>query len=452
MEQLFITEGQKKSWRRQAERKMKINDVSSMILGLFGMSLAFYEHEIFFGKLNWDKEDEETGRPYTVEEEQYEERPASTALRLIIGLTTVLLVYTIYNHYRILLDLNKAKQKYDSYDSLRSVGLFWPMITEMSYCAIHCPPGCNWVFTFEQLGGDLDYAFDTLVCIVMLGRIYLIWRIFANYSSWNDERAEEICNRCLCDGGVSFAIKAELKERPYFVMSIVMFISIFIFGTALRTAERPFKETSGQDWEYVWNGMWCIVITMTTVGFGDFYPSTHLGRLIGVLACFWGTFLVSLMVVSLTISSEFTPQERKAYDKIKRHEAEEEIKVKAANAIKFAMRVRKFLKDNPYASEKQKAKYMNSFKNAIIEYRSHKRNLVASEQDAPIEYILAKLNDKVTFGLDRIKNDCHIYKTLLARLDAAEGNQKRLQNELDKLTTLNMTILQKVGGGQRRGL
>lgn len=53
--------------------------------------------------------------------------------------------------------------------------------------------------------------------------------------------------------------------------------------------------------------MWCIIITMTTVGFGDFYPSTHLGRFIGVLACFWGTFLVSLMVVSLTISSEFTP-------------------------------------------------------------------------------------------------------------------------------------------------
>lgn len=62
---------------------------------------------------------------------------------------------------------------------------------------------------------------------------------------------------------------------------------------------------------------------MTTVGFGDYYPSTHLGRCIGVLACFWGTFLVSLMVVSLTISSEFTPQEHKAFDKIKRDEQEE---------------------------------------------------------------------------------------------------------------------------------
>lgn len=443
MEQLFITDGQKKNWRRLTERKMKINDVISMFFGLLGLSLAFYEHEIFFGKLDWYT-DEDGNLAYTVEREQYEEKPSNTALRVIVGFTSAILVYTVYNHYRILLDLNKAKQKYNSHDTLQSAGLMWTMLIEICYCAIHCPPGCNWVFRFEQIGGHLKYPFDTLVCIVMLGRIYLIWRIFSNYSSWNDERAEEVCIRCLCDGGVNFAIKAELKERPYIVMTVVLFISIFIFGTALRTAERPFKEISGQDWDYIWNGMWCIVITMTTVGFGDYYPKTHLGRLIVVIACFWGTFLVSLMVVSLTISSEFSPQERKAYENFRRDEAEEEIKVLAANTIKFAMKTRKFLKDNPYASEKQKAKHTNLFKNAIIEYRSHKRSLVASEQDTPIEFILAKLNDKVTFGLDRIKNDCHIYKTLLARLENAEISQHSLQIDLEKLSFMNQKVAEKI--------
>ena len=98
--------------------------------------------------------------------------------------------------------------------------------------------------------------------------------------------------------------------------------------------------------------MWCIIITMTTVGFGDYYPSTHLGRIIIVIAAFWGTFLVSLMVVSLTISSEFTTAERKSYDRIKQEEAEEELKIKAANAVKFSVRLRLFLKKNPYASDR----------------------------------------------------------------------------------------------------
>jgi hypothetical protein len=68
---------------------------------------------------------------------------------------------------------------------------------------------------------------------------------------------------------MNFAIKSEFKETP---MTIMLFISIFIFGTALMTAERPFKEHSMQDWDYIGNRMWCIVITMTTVGFGDFNP------------------------------------------------------------------------------------------------------------------------------------------------------------------------------------
>ena len=118
---------------------------------------------------------------------------------------------------------------------------------------------------------------------------------------------------------------------------------------------------------------------MTTVGFGDFYPATHLGRIIIVIAAFWGTFLVSLIVVSLTISSEFTGVERKSYDRIKSEEAQEDLFNKAANAVKFAVRLRLFLKKNPYASDRKKATHMNNFKQAMIAYRSHKRNLIASE-------------------------------------------------------------------------
>ena len=73
---------------------------------------------------------------------------------------------------------------------------------------------------------------------------------------------------------------------------------------------------SGRDWTQLWNSMWCTIITMATVGYGDFVPETHIGRIIAVLSCIWGNFLISLMVVSLTISSEFNPSQRKAYDNI----------------------------------------------------------------------------------------------------------------------------------------
>lgn len=58
--------------------------------------------------------------------------------------------------------------------------------------------------------------------------------------------------------------------------------------------------TDGQDLENFANALWLTIITMTTVGYGDFYPRTLFGRIIDVFLIIWGIFIVSLMVVVLT--------------------------------------------------------------------------------------------------------------------------------------------------------
>ena len=52
---------------------------------------------------------------------------------------------------------------------------------------------------------------------------------------------------------------------------------------------------------------------MTTVGYGDFYPKTNVGRCVGIVIAFWGVFIVSLFVVSLSTMLEFDSGELKAY-------------------------------------------------------------------------------------------------------------------------------------------
>ena len=36
---------------------------------------------------------------------------------------------------------------------------------------------------------------------------------------------------------------------------------------------------------------------MTTVGYGDMYPVTTFGRIVGVFAALWGTFIISLLII-----------------------------------------------------------------------------------------------------------------------------------------------------------
>ena len=108
-------------------------------------------------------------------------------------ITSGVLAVLVINHYKILLKYLKAKMKIDYEDTMRSSRLHIPLIIETAYVLIHCPPGMNMVFTFEQHGGKIEYSINQLIAMIMLGRIYLVWRIFTMYSSWNNQKADEIC-------------------------------------------------------------------------------------------------------------------------------------------------------------------------------------------------------------------------------------------------------------------
>ena len=82
-------------------------------------------------------------------------------------------------------------------------------------------------------------------------------------------------------------------------------LTVVVFGYMIRAAEIPYMSVSEQDWLPLSNAGWYIIITMTTgklavlilVGYGDFYPTTYIGRCIGVCVGVWGSFLISFFVV-----------------------------------------------------------------------------------------------------------------------------------------------------------
>jgi len=84
----------------------------------------------------------------------------------------------------------------------------------------------------------------------------------------------------------------------------------------------------------VWNSFWLIVVTMSTVGFGDLYPLTHFGRFVIVIACFWGMFLVSQFIYTMEVVSQFTPQESNVFDLLQRLQRRQQLKVESANLIR----------------------------------------------------------------------------------------------------------------------
>ena len=56
------------------------------------------------------------------------------------------------------------------------------------------------------------------------------------------------------------------------------------------------------------------------VGYGDFYPTTYVGRGIGVCVGVWGSFLISFFVVMVGTHLGLSHEERKVFERVKEEE------------------------------------------------------------------------------------------------------------------------------------
>lgn len=108
---------------------------------------------------------------------------------------------------------------------------------------------------------------------------------------------------------------------------------------------------------------------MATVGYGEFFPISNFGRIVGILACLWGVFIVSIFVVTLNNLLEFTKQEEKSYDVLCKLAYKDDLRMKAVNVILSAQRQK---------VERQKDDL--DINNLAIVFRDFRKNIFSLKQ------------------------------------------------------------------------
>jgi voltage-gated potassium channel len=84
-------------------------------------------------------------------------------------------------------------------------------------------------------------------------------------------------------------------------------IAAILTLTAIVVGGAAEQAVSGGEFPSLWDGIWWAVVTVTTVGYGDLYPTTVGGRLIGMLLMFTGIAFLSLLTAA--IASRFVRQD-----------------------------------------------------------------------------------------------------------------------------------------------
>jgi Ion channel len=85
---------------------------------------------------------------------------------------------------------------------------------------------------------------------------------------------------------------------------------------------------------------------MTTVGYGDIYPSTLIGKIIIFICSTSGVLLSSLYVVSITNALKMTTAENNSFTIIKRVNQKEKLKEASARVLGIYSKIRKRVRRN----------------------------------------------------------------------------------------------------------
>ena len=83
----------------------------------------------------------------------------------------------------------------------------------------------------------------------------------------------------------------------------------------MRIFELPFYRHSWIDdslFDNYFYSIWLIVITITTVGYGDIAPHTFQGKIIAIITALFGAFLISLLVLAVSSVFDLNKNQQKA--------------------------------------------------------------------------------------------------------------------------------------------
>lgn len=101
-------------------------------------------------------------------------------------------------------------------------------------------------------------------------------------------------------GGKEALIKDVLANRSRYTGFITILLTIITLTTCSVLVLQFESKSTDANIKTGWDALWYAVVTITTVGYGDFYPKTVLGKISGMFIMFAGVGIIGVLASILS--------------------------------------------------------------------------------------------------------------------------------------------------------
>ena len=251
--------------------------------------------------------------------------PTSEALKGLTTALTALLLLCIGVQYHLKWRLRRLAGAVLPLQHFYESQLCIDMLMEIAFGAVHCPAGCYALWRVANVAEThTTYDADSIISCLMFLRLQpWLLLLLRSLTGFDTVRALVVQTQTGVQLDAMLAVRYVLKRKPV-VSSVCVYLTLvasasYFMKVAERglcfepeTLEAGFCPMPAKGMHFTVNAFWLILVTSMTVGYGDLFPWTHLGRLIGAASALLGLCVIALLVSAVDVWVKLDVEEKRA--------------------------------------------------------------------------------------------------------------------------------------------
>jgi hypothetical protein len=355
---------------------------------------------------------------------------------IIISVSVICYIYSSVLSYLIHIELLKSMNKITKRTTFFNFKYFSSFLLETFFSLFHPNIFTKNIIIHTKKNWykvECEYELNDLLTFISLFRFYIIFRYFIFLTDFYTLRANRISRLIGTELTRTFALRCFIAENP-FTFLLVTSLFMILIAFMLKIVEGPYYtfDMGINDYRKFKNCIWNVFVTITTVGYGDMYPNTLLGKIIIILASLGGVFIVSLVTIAIQNTLNMSKSEENSYNLRFDEIINEKIKRKAGlffiSSMKYYIARKKYKNFRITNKNKQKdVEYRNKLKldieNTLYKKITREKKFKKFTQFCKNTYQAITENEMLNEKIDEFQDD----------LNEINDTNQEIKNKIDGL-------------------